>query len=897
MSFNISFNTGNRAEMNSAFTFVDRSGAVQPDLSDDGVQGDLDFGDGTTASGNTGPTVNPAGFNGYIYSEASGGGTPASSTWCMALDAGQPVVAGEEVTIEFQASLDGLAGSELIVEYAPAGTAITGNAGWVNIANIPATDGNGAFVAQSFTFTAITTGSTVFRIRWNTTGNFANDLAVGGTLSIVSVSTVIGAAPEITLSGDANIILQRGDVYTDPGFSAMDAEDGDLTANVVVGGDTVDVDNFGTYEVTYTVTDADSNTVTVSRFVSVSPYLFITDPFVGPFPSGPSTWTLNGNQIVQTGSGTLEGMDAIAGVQLCEIDGKRVYDVQDGNREVIVEGTLFIDPEEEQLLNGYDGTTDLFQVVNNGHLIIGRFIDQNGFRRHSSGTAIDFENTNTVGAFIDRVSFRDNARFDWFGGTIALEGGKFGFYDDNVTVRIYSLEARLIFRTQDVQNQIRQETDDFISEQLDFINGELTIVGVDQQLNGYRPTHCTGALAFSSATPNVDVPIRNYAGGGRGNVIDVKHWQGSRPFLINSETGSDLNTGPHIAGNNLSFGAARVEQEIVVQLQDQANNAIAGASIFIRDANHGNRRTYTQEGNNFNQLADNVYFETTSLGGSSPTLSVRLANCFASQAVGSANDPVNTGRYTWDRRGKTNDGQDLFDIHVWAYEFIYQPFADAVLKGANGLSLSQRMSTDALVTNPDRTAVVAYTVLETPQKAYDYVKQWKLEQANIELPTIETLPLTREGDLIDAGSFDVDLVDTGPPFALAGSTLTINTGPTFTGSIITTGIVTNPDVSVVGLVTDANGQRSTVSIDFTTIVPGSRLLVQALSGGPLAEGSVIFNDIVTGSNESIPFAFAGNQPIIVRVRNSSNEPFYQPFIASGTITSSGFSLSVNQILD
>ncbi|WP_053584831.1 NPCBM/NEW2 domain-containing protein [Lysinibacillus contaminans] len=53
-------------------------------------------------------------------------------------------------------------------------------------------------------------------------------------------------------------------------YSAIDAEDGDLTAAVQVTGiDQVNFDRAGTYELTYTVTDSDGNEITKKRTISV----------------------------------------------------------------------------------------------------------------------------------------------------------------------------------------------------------------------------------------------------------------------------------------------------------------------------------------------------------------------------------------------------------------------------------------------------------------------------------------------------------------------------------------------------------------------------------------------------------------------------------------------------
>lgn len=67
-------------------------------------------------------------------------------------------------------------------------------------------------------------------------------------------------APTISLSGSANMTLAVGDSYSDPGYSATDDVDGDITGDVVVAGDTVDTGTASTYTVTYNVTDSAGNT-------------------------------------------------------------------------------------------------------------------------------------------------------------------------------------------------------------------------------------------------------------------------------------------------------------------------------------------------------------------------------------------------------------------------------------------------------------------------------------------------------------------------------------------------------------------------------------------------------------------------------------------------------------
>ncbi len=76
--------------------------------------------------------------------------------------------------------------------------------------------------------------------------------------------------PVITLVGDANITLTVGDTYTEQGATATDAEDGDITGDIVTSG-TVNTAASGVYTVTYNVTDSDGNAANqVTRTVTVN---------------------------------------------------------------------------------------------------------------------------------------------------------------------------------------------------------------------------------------------------------------------------------------------------------------------------------------------------------------------------------------------------------------------------------------------------------------------------------------------------------------------------------------------------------------------------------------------------------------------------------------------------
>jgi hypothetical protein len=79
-----------------------------------------------------------------------------------------------------------------------------------------------------------------------------------------------GFPPSISLVGEKTINLIVGASFLEPGFAAVDKEDGILTPSVSVTG-VVNTQTEGTYAVTYSITDSDQNMTTAIRSVIVEP--------------------------------------------------------------------------------------------------------------------------------------------------------------------------------------------------------------------------------------------------------------------------------------------------------------------------------------------------------------------------------------------------------------------------------------------------------------------------------------------------------------------------------------------------------------------------------------------------------------------------------------------------
>jgi len=124
---------------------------------------------------------------------------------------------------------------------------------------------------------------------------------------IIEGSTPDTTAPVITLNGATPVNLELGSSYTELGATAIDDVDGDISANIVIGGDSVDTNTVGTYIVTYNVSDAAGNSAPqVTRTVNVNPDS--TAPVINL--NGASTVNINvGGNYTELGATATDNVD------------------------------------------------------------------------------------------------------------------------------------------------------------------------------------------------------------------------------------------------------------------------------------------------------------------------------------------------------------------------------------------------------------------------------------------------------------------------------------------------------------------------------------------------------------------------------------------------------------
>ena len=78
----------------------------------------------------------------------------------------------------------------------------------------------------------------------------------------------LGEEPKITLKGEKEIVLKVGEAYVEPGFTATDKEDGDITSRVLKNGKP-NVDERGDYTIIYYLQDSMGNQTSQTRTISV----------------------------------------------------------------------------------------------------------------------------------------------------------------------------------------------------------------------------------------------------------------------------------------------------------------------------------------------------------------------------------------------------------------------------------------------------------------------------------------------------------------------------------------------------------------------------------------------------------------------------------------------------
>ena len=119
-----------------------------------------------------------------------------------------------------------------------------------------------------------------YPVSYSVSDSSGNTAQFTGTVYVVDWTP-----PVVTLRGSTDVLVRTGGSFADPGATAVDPVV-DAQLPVTVGGQAVDTGTAGVYHITYTATDANGNTSTAQRTVTVNPnpgsppgtYLVIRNP-------------------------------------------------------------------------------------------------------------------------------------------------------------------------------------------------------------------------------------------------------------------------------------------------------------------------------------------------------------------------------------------------------------------------------------------------------------------------------------------------------------------------------------------------------------------------------------------------------------------------------------------
>jgi alpha-tubulin suppressor-like RCC1 family protein len=128
-------------------------------------------------------------------------------------------------------------------------------------------EGNSTLVSTSQTFTISQTSYTdQARYRYAVSNSQGSDTSNWISLTVVDITP-----PIITLKGVNPLQMQTGGTWTDPGATALDDRDGDISASIVIDTTGLKTNIAGTYAVSYNVKDKAANAaITMKRTVNVS---------------------------------------------------------------------------------------------------------------------------------------------------------------------------------------------------------------------------------------------------------------------------------------------------------------------------------------------------------------------------------------------------------------------------------------------------------------------------------------------------------------------------------------------------------------------------------------------------------------------------------------------------
>ena len=625
------------------------------------------------------------------------------------------------------------------------------------------------------------------------------------------------------------------------------------------------------------------------------------------------SFSLNTTSGVITQSGTdnnLSGLSSITGVTVYDDDptkGKITYDM--GDLRLQINGTLSHDPDRELMIFHHEKSSSSDSVIEPVLKIsagatynygiktttsdgkvgyssgCGLMFTGRGYSNwHPSDNAINFDSQ--TANFVCRGGVIEASRGLSFAGNADIEETVFINASDR-----YSMEIRT-FGSSNISTDRAQN---------------MVLAGGISVMDAYRMTEQKivfreGAISrvfgdyFEAELFDFDVS-KNIFQYDVGNCASTDHSIQDH-HIVNSATGSDVRTmWRNTTGNTNQMGNTFIHKEVSFNIKDTSASGIEGVKLYLQDNPSSfaksisitsiSNRVYTQptlanavlsnsnKTISYDYTSQIEYEKTTDVNGDIAKFRVLTATQFLEKKANdsSATQYFNTfsgGKwresdgqepkysdwdtsrfgnfYKVDRRSDSNSNADDFTFKFCSYGHMLSSTTQP-LKGLGELAVNWVLFDDLTITEPDKSKVDLYEEIDTPERFYDRAKSYLADNYAGESATI----VTRDGNSIDAGSYDVVVDATASSvFAISGNTLTIK-ATRFVGNIATTGTTTL-----------SNGAEVIGTFGSTTVLPWEVKNVEGTSRIQLVN--------VTQSNTEV-----------VNTKLTSSDPFID---ASGTYTAS-----------
>ena len=237
----------------------------------------------------------------------------------------------------------------------------------------------------------------------------------------------------------------------------------------------------------------------------------------------------------------------------------------------------------------------------------------------------------------------------------------------------------------------------------------------------------------------------------------------------------------------------------------------------------------------------------------------------------------------------SDNSDDVFTFKCFKYGQSIATIA-LTLNGLDNQIGKFTMFDDALITESNKATVDSYTEIDTSAKFYDRSASYLEDN----LGTYTNFIVSRSGNQIDAGSYNVTIDATASSaFDITGNLITIKAS-TFTGDMVTTGLITLANGAIFnGVRTDANGTiEPDQPISITNIVAGSRMRIYNVTTGVETVNTVVSGTSYTDSYQE---GTGYNDGDVVRVYLTKLGK--KEWVGDVIDTSSGFNVLASQIDD